>query len=77
MEVGIFYGHLSILWPFDLFYDRLLYFVVIWYILWLFGIFFHVLVCCPKKKIWQPCFRLESEHFFQCFLCCKFTRAKK
>jgi hypothetical protein len=27
------------LWPFDLLYDNLIYFVAIWYISWLFGIF--------------------------------------
>jgi hypothetical protein len=33
------------------FYDHLVYFAAIWYILWLFGIFFHVLVFCPKKNL--------------------------
>jgi hypothetical protein len=48
-EVGIFYGHLVHFRTFDLFYGRLAYFVVIWYI-------FPVLVCCTRK-IWQPCFQ--------------------
>jgi hypothetical protein len=30
----------NILWPFSLYYDHLIYFVVIWYILWSFGIYF-------------------------------------
>jgi hypothetical protein len=29
----------------------LVYFMVIWYILWLFGMFSHVLVCCAKKNL--------------------------
>jgi hypothetical protein len=36
------------IWPF---YDHLAYFVAIWYILWLFGIFFLVLVYCTKKNL--------------------------
>jgi hypothetical protein len=36
--VGIFNGHL-------------IYFTVIWYILWLFSIIFHVLVFCPTKNL--------------------------
>jgi hypothetical protein len=37
-DVGIYYG-------------QLVYFTAIWYILWPFGIFFPVLVCCPKKNM--------------------------
>jgi hypothetical protein len=40
-----------ILRPFGLFNDHLVYFVAIWYMLWLFGIFFRVLVCCTKKNL--------------------------
>jgi hypothetical protein len=29
----------------------LVYFVAIWYIIWLFGIFLPVLVCCTKKNL--------------------------
>jgi hypothetical protein len=36
--VGIFYGYRK-------------YFMAIWYILWSFGIFFPVLVCCTKKNL--------------------------
>jgi hypothetical protein len=39
-HVGIFYGYL-------------VYFVFIWYILWLFGIFFPFWYVVPRK-IWQP-----------------------
>jgi hypothetical protein len=46
-DVGIFYGHL-------------VYFMAIWSILWLFGIFFHVLVCCPKKNLATLVPRLHS-----------------
>jgi hypothetical protein len=40
-DVGIFYGHL-------------VYFVVILYILWLFGIFLPFWYVVPRK-VWQPC----------------------
>jgi hypothetical protein len=40
-----------ILWPFILFYGLSVYFVAIWNILWLFGIYFPVLVCCTKKNL--------------------------
>jgi hypothetical protein len=33
------------------FYGHLVYFTAIWSILWLFGIFFPVLVCCTKKNL--------------------------
>jgi hypothetical protein len=39
----------SILCPFGLFYDHLVYFAL--FILWLFGIFLHALVCCHKKNL--------------------------
>jgi hypothetical protein len=32
---------LVFLWPFGLFYGQMVYVLVIWYIFWLFGIFFH------------------------------------
>jgi hypothetical protein len=49
-DVGIFYGHLAY---------HLAYFTAIWYIFWLFGIcivwvfgiFFPVLVCCTEKNL--------------------------
>jgi hypothetical protein len=34
------------------FYAQFVYFTAIWYILWAFGAFFPVLVCCIKK-VWQ------------------------
>jgi hypothetical protein len=37
-DVGILYGHL-------------VYLQLFWYVLWLFGIFFPVLVCCTKKNL--------------------------
>jgi hypothetical protein len=40
-----------ILWPLDPIYGHLVYFVTIWYILWLFGIFFPGVVCCTKKNL--------------------------
>jgi hypothetical protein len=43
-NVGIFYDHL-------IFYDHFAYFIIIWYILWLFGILFSVLVCCTTKSL--------------------------
>jgi hypothetical protein len=53
----LFYGHYIIFWPFGthtyLYCGHLVHFLVIWYILWSFGIFFPVLVCC-NEKIWQP-----------------------
>jgi hypothetical protein len=42
---------LYILWPFCLFQGHLVYFVVIWYILWSFGIFFPFWICCTKKNL--------------------------
>jgi hypothetical protein len=39
--------------PFGLFYGYFAYFVAIWYILWLFGIFFSFWYVVPRK-IWQP-----------------------
>jgi hypothetical protein len=42
-----------ILLPFGLFYDHLEYFVAVWSILWLLGIFFPVWYGAPRK-IWQP-----------------------
>jgi hypothetical protein len=40
-----------ILRPFGLFYGHLPYFVDIWYISWLFGIYFPILVCCSDKNL--------------------------
>jgi hypothetical protein len=40
-DVGIFYSHFTTIGIF----------VVVLYILWLFGIFFPVLVCCTKKNL--------------------------
>jgi hypothetical protein len=37
-NLGLFYGHLSILWPLEIFFGHLAYFVVIWYIFNRFGI---------------------------------------
>jgi hypothetical protein len=42
----------NILRPFNIFYDHLEYFVVIWYT-------FPVLVGLHLEKIWQPCHQLE------------------
>jgi hypothetical protein len=44
MVIGYFYGHWVFLWSFCIF-------MVIWYILWLIGIFIPVLVCCIKKNL--------------------------
>jgi hypothetical protein len=44
-NVGIFYGHLVS-------------FKAIWYILWSFGIYFPVLVCCSKKNLTTLIFSL-------------------
>jgi hypothetical protein len=43
-EVGIFYGLGSILRPFGIFCDQLVYFMDIWYI-------YTVLVCCTKNNL--------------------------
>jgi hypothetical protein len=48
MLVHVFYGHL-------------VYFVAISYILWIFGIFFPVLVCCAVKNLAAPLQSRESE----------------
>jgi hypothetical protein len=40
-----------IIWPFAKFYGNLVHFVAICQILWLFGIYFPVLVCCPTKNL--------------------------
>jgi hypothetical protein len=42
---------LYIICPFGLFYGYLVYFVALWYILWLFGIYFPVMVCCTTKNL--------------------------
>jgi hypothetical protein len=47
-DTGIFYGLLVH------FACNVVYFVAIWYILWLFGILFPVLVFCTKKNL-APC----------------------
>jgi hypothetical protein len=66
--IGIFYGHLVYFTAigifyryFGLFYGHLVYFTAIWYILlyiwyilWSFGIFFHVLVRCTKRNLSNP-----------------------
>jgi hypothetical protein len=44
---------IPILLPFGLFYGHFVYFVAIWYILWLFGIFFLFWYVVPLK-LWQP-----------------------
>jgi hypothetical protein len=56
LPFDIFCGHLvylflSILLPFGIFCGRLVYFVAIWYILWSFGAFSPVLVCCIKENL--------------------------
>jgi hypothetical protein len=48
-DVGILYGPLA-------------YFTAIWYILWLFGIRFPVLVCCKKKSLAT----LLATHYTHC-----------
>jgi hypothetical protein len=56
-KLGIFWRVLQcwyILWPFRLFYGLLVYFVDIWWILRLFGIFPPFWYVVPRK-IWQPC----------------------
>jgi hypothetical protein len=45
-NIGTFYGHYI-----GLFCGHLVYFVAIWYILWLLGILFPVLMCCTKKNL--------------------------
>jgi hypothetical protein len=44
-DVGKFYG---------LFYGHLVYFVAILNIVWLFGIYFPVLICCAKRNLANP-----------------------
>jgi hypothetical protein len=43
------YSHLALLWSFGR--HILWYFVAIGYILWSFGIFLHIRVCCTKKNL--------------------------
>jgi hypothetical protein len=45
-DVGIFYGHMV-----PIFYGHLPDFMAFWYIFWLFGIFFPVLLCCSKNNL--------------------------
>jgi hypothetical protein len=45
-DFGLFYGHLVYFWPFMYYIS-----VAIWYMLWLFGKSFPVLVCCTKKNL--------------------------
>jgi hypothetical protein len=40
-----------ILWPFGIFYGKLIYKMAFWYILWLFGILFPVLFFCSNKNL--------------------------
>jgi hypothetical protein len=42
---------IGILWPLDILCGHYIYFVAIWNILWLFGIFPPFLVCCAKKNL--------------------------
>jgi hypothetical protein len=52
--VGIFYGRLVYftgMYVIGNFYGHLVHFVAIWYILWPFGMFSPVLVCCTKKNL--------------------------
>jgi hypothetical protein len=52
-NVGIFYDNSTILRPFAILHSHLVYFVLIWYILYSFGIF--SLFCyVVARKIWQP-----------------------
>jgi hypothetical protein len=44
---------------FGIFYGHLVYFVAVWYILWLFGMFYPFWYVVPRK-IWQP-FRCPRE----------------
>jgi hypothetical protein len=46
VDVDIFYVQLVYIY-----YGHLVQFVDIWYILWLFGIFPPVLVCCTEKNL--------------------------
>jgi hypothetical protein len=41
----------AFLCPFGLFYGHWKHFMTIWYILWSFGTFLPVLVCCSKKNL--------------------------
>jgi hypothetical protein len=50
------------LWTFGIFYSQLLYFMAIWYILWLFGIYFPVLVCCIEKNLETLILSLHTIH---------------
>jgi hypothetical protein len=60
-DVGLFNDHLvSILRLFGIFYGHLAYFMAIWYILWNFGVFFPVLVCCVKKNL-AALFEMHSD----------------
>jgi hypothetical protein len=49
---------LVFLWPFGLSYGHFVYFLVIWYILWWFGVFFPIGNVTPRK-IWHPWCRLS------------------
>jgi Na+/H+-dicarboxylate symporter len=59
-DVGIFYGHL-------------VYFVAIWCILWLFGMFSPVLVCCTKKNLATLFITVASQIFFTESSCDRFS----
>jgi hypothetical protein len=54
-----------------IFYDHLAYFTAIGNILWPFGVFCGNLVYFPPfwyfgpRKIWQPCFRAQTQHILQ------------
>jgi hypothetical protein len=56
---GIFRAIMSTLQPNGLFYGDLVHFVVIWYILWSFGIYFYPFWCVAPIKIWQPCWEQD------------------
>jgi hypothetical protein len=49
-----------------IFYGNLVYFMAIWYILWSFGIFSPVLVCCTKEHLatlfWLQRLTTENGH---------------
>jgi hypothetical protein len=58
-----------------IFYDHLVYFTAIGNILWSFGIFFLVLVCCTKKNLATlVCLRKEKRKKEKKYFGCKKTK---
>jgi hypothetical protein len=61
-NVGIFLAIRYILWPFDIFYEYLVYYMAIWYNMWPFGTFDRFFLLCTKIVI-KICRELQRQRY--------------